>query len=174
MSVPENFRTSLRDALWSKADELGWTFLNSNEKAIWYENWTKEEAIGGVLRRFMDAGQVRVYIKDSLLKEYTQFRLSDPARVYRVLQLDQQEPKESFEKPHGHLLLDGRVVCWGKADNWKTVLLATFERAFANASYSPFASVLLLSTGRYHDSSSRELVINVANRLSIQRLEWLD
>lgn len=174
MIIPDSARTRLFETVWGEADRIDWIRLNTNEKRKYYETWTRDESIGGLLRRYLDAGKVRVYLKDTVLKEYTRNRLSAPERIYRVLGLDAENARESYEKPHGHRLEDGRILCWGKASDWKTVLLATFERAYAKDDYQAFAAVLLFSTGKFHEVDSRIIVQDVANRLGIQRLEWLD
>jgi len=174
MSIPEKFRSQLFARLWSEADRIDWIRLNTNEKRQYYETWTRDEAIGGLLRRYLEPGKIRVYLKDTILKEYTRSRLSNPDRIYRVLNVEFQGATQAYEKPHGHLLDDGKVISWGKANDWKTVLLATYERAFLNPNYVPFASVLLFSTGRFHEESAREIVKDVAKRLGIHHLAWLD
>jgi hypothetical protein len=174
MTIPSATRTSLKQRLWDTADKLGWNNLSQADKARYYEVWTKDAEIGGVISRYMDGGQVRVYIKDTLLKDYGRVRLADPVRPLRALGIDgQAADAERYIKPHGRRLEDGRVLCWGRADDWKAVLMAVHERAFASKG-KPFAVVLMSSCGRYHDAHGRAVVEDAAKKLGIERIVWLD
>lgn len=174
MTVPNNIRESLKAKLWYIADQLGWGNLGQVDKARYYEIWTRDPEIGGLLSRYLDGGQVRVYIKDSLLKDYSRLRLADPNRPLRVLGLDDETKViERYIKPHGRRLDDGRVLSWGRADDWKAILMAVHERAFAHKA-KPFAVVLVRSSGRYHETHTRAVVEDAAKKLGIERVVWLD
>ncbi len=174
MTIPSATRTSLKRRLWDIADQLGWNNLSQADKARFYEVWTKDPEIGGVISRYMDGGQVRVHIKDTLLKDYGRVRLADPGRPLRSLGIDGQvDTVEKYIKPHGRRLCDGRVMCWGRADDWKTVLMAIHERAFFSEG-KPFAAVFMSSCGRYHDEHGRAVVEDAAKKLGIERIVWLD
>lgn len=175
MSVPDTTRTDLQKKLWQRADNLGWATLSPTVKSRHYEAWTKSSEIGGRLSRYMDQGQVRVYIKDTLLKEYARSRLADHERPFRVLGIsDATCVAESFTKPHGRRLEDGRVICWGRADDWKTILMALHERTFSNSHRCPYAAVFLHALGKYHEIHARVLVEDAATKLGVARVIWLD
>lgn len=175
MSVPTTMRNMLKQRLWERADEIRWTMLSPTDKSRHYEAWTRDPDIGGQLFRYMDLGKVRLYIKDSLLKDYTRSRLARPDRPFRVLAIHPPvDVKKAYTKPHGRLLADGRLICWGQADDWKTILMALHERAFGSCDVRPYAAVFLFSTGRYHESSTRELVHDASIKLGIEKLVWLD
>lgn len=174
MTIPNNIRDVLKTKLWDIADELDWSSLGQGDKARYYEIWTRDPEIGGRLSRYMDGGQVRVYIKDTLLKAYGRVRLADPDRPLRVVGLPgDAKPVEEYIKPHGRRLEDGRVICWGRADDWKAILMAVHERAFVNKG-QPFAVVLMRASGRYHEVHARAVVEDAARRLGIDRVRWLD
>ncbi len=138
-----------------------------------YENWTNDPEVGGVLQRFMAMGQIRVYIKDSILKDYPRARRADQDKPFRMLGLDgETNVAKVFIKPHGRLLEDGRIICWGRAADWKSILLAVFERAFADRDAQPYAAILTESTGKFSDSSARLVVIEAAKCLKIEKLVW--
>ena len=173
MTIPAAVKESLKQQLWDAADQLEWDKLTNADKARFYDIWTKDDGIGGVISRYIDGSKVRVYIKDTLLKEYGKSRISDPDRPFRSVGLTKDViVAEKFIKPHGVRLVDGRVLCWGRADDWKTVLLAVHERSFVNNS-KPFAAALFSLNGRYHDIHTREVVVDAALKLRIERLEWL-
>ena len=173
MNLPDNVRDQLRERMWRIADEIDWLALGPTEKSQHYENWTKDPEVGGVLQRYMAVGQVRVYIKDSLLKGYPRARRPDQEKPFRMLRLDARVGvTRVFIKPHGRLLADGRIVCWGRAADWKSILLAIFERSFAICETKPYGAVLTESAGKYSESGVRAVVIEAARRLGIEKLIW--
>lgn len=175
MMIPEAIRDGLREKLWETADNLGWATLTDSERSQYYEKWTKDPAIGGQLAHFMDPRKVRVYIKDSLIKPYERARLlASEAEIWRALEIaSPTTAAETFIKPHGCRLEDGRVICWGKSRDWKLILMAVFERGRSRHEGRPFGAVLL-ETGRTPDEGARNLVRDAATRLGIEKLAWLD
>lgn len=175
MTVPEPTRNSLRETLWQQADELGWAMLSPSEKSRQYEAWTKDPKIGGRLGRFMNQGQVRVYIKDSLLKDFTRSQLAGFERPFRVTGISEYSSiAEIYTKPHGRRLGDGRLICWGRAHDWKTILMALHERAFDNPNICPYAAIFLFSSGRFNDDGVRRPIADAAQKLGIEKIVWLD
>lgn len=172
MSLPDRVREELRSDLYDTADRIDWMALGPAEKTQHYENWTKDPQVGGVLQRYMAPGQIRVYIKDTLLKDYPRARRADQDRPFRMLGLEGQESVRVFIKPHGRQLSDGRIVSWGRAADWKSVLMSVFERSFLGYATVPYAAVLTESSGKYSDLGARRLVIAAADRLGIERLVW--
>ncbi len=126
-----------------------------------------------MLARYMEIGQVRVYIKDSLLKDYPRARRADQVKPFRILGLPNNVASARvFIKPHGRQLADGRIVCWGRAADWKTILMAAFERSFSIPGVQAYAVVLTESAGKYADASLRSMVAEAARRLGIERTIW--
>jgi len=175
-AIPIEIRDRLRQKIWSRADELNWSKITVLERAAWYENWSKDKEIGGVLAHFMDPRKVRVYIKDSLLKAYLRSGLQDEwSRVLLSLEIEKEAEnhKKAYEKPLGRLLLDGKVVCWGNSRDWKLVLISVFERAYSTSAASPYAAVLM-ETGKTTDIGAREMIIEAGKRLGVSKVIWLD
>jgi hypothetical protein len=173
MNLPDEVRDRLRERMWRIADRIDWLALGPTEKSQYYENWTKDPEVGGVLQRYMPLGKVRVYIKDSLLKDYPRARRADQAKPFRMLGLQASVGvTRVFIKPHGRLLADGRIVCWGRAADWKAILMAVFERSFTIPETTSFAAVLTDSAGKYSDMAARAVVIEAARRLRIDKLIW--
>ncbi len=175
MSIPNHVREELKQRLWNLADDIDWMNLSPTTKSRYYEYWTQDPNIGGVLARYIDRGRVRVYLKDTLLKAYTRSKLGDESRPFRVLGLPATaDSLETYEKPHGRRLQDGRVICWGRADSWKLVLMGLFERSYASETYQPYAAVLTQATGRFHEHRVRVMVEKAAEKLGVERLVWLE
>lgn len=175
MKIPDDVRDRLRELVWSRADELGWSGLNDSERARRYEQWTREPEIGGVLAHYMDARKVRVYIKDSLLKPYVRERLSGTeAQILARLGIPtDREIAARYIKPHGIAFADGKLVSWGNSRDWKLVLMAMYERAALRPGASPHGAVLI-ENGKTADAVTRKVVGEAAGRLGIERMEWID
>ena len=175
MTIPKQIRDSIKEHLWAEADKLDWTNLSASEKAKFYSQWTETSSIGGKLGVYMDPRQIRVYLKDTLLKSYTRERLANPDRIFRVLEIESTVSiAEEYIKPHGRRLWDGRVIAWSRASEWKPTLLAVFERAFDDPNYRPFAAVLLQSSSKLSAPNTKAMVEDAARRLGIEHLIWLD
>jgi hypothetical protein len=140
-----------------------------------YSIWTDSEMVGRALAPFLDPRKIRVYIKDTLLKSYTRERMADDGSVLRLLgiPLGQQVIRE-FIKPHGRLFVDGRLVAWSKASDWKLTLMTTYERAHTIRHGSAFGVAFLESATKHPDEASREVVEEAAKRLGVERVVWID
>lgn len=178
MSIPNNVREKLWSKMWGLADQIGWADLSLVDKNKYYLNWTRDPKIGGVIAQFIEKERVRVYLKDRIMKEYTRARKSDPTRAARIrdsLGIDESiNAVKTYDKPPGQELVDGRVICWGKANNWKTILMALHERVYARRGIRPFAAVLTQASGRFQDSRTRSLVEDAARKLAVEKVVWLD
>jgi hypothetical protein len=172
--IPEQVVSKIRDLLWGRADEVGWINLADIRKAILYEQWQKDPDVGGILANYADVRNVRVYIKDSLMKPYTRERLKDPASILRLLSLSEDSTYRlpPMIKPHGRILTDGKAICWGPARDWKSILVATAERAYRNRGCTPFGAVLIKPSGKLAQPSERAVVDHLASKLGIQKLVW--
>ena len=80
---------------------------------------------------------------------------------------------EAYIKPHGRRLEDGKVVCWGKSRDWKLILMAGVRARSNPARFDPVRPVLL-ETGPTSETRKRSLVADVASRLGIEKLAWLE
>lgn len=175
MSVPDHVREQLRGQLWTLADHIGWANLSPAAKSQHYENWTLDPKIGGLLAHYIDKGQVRVYLKDTLLKDYSREQSGDESRPFRILGIAPgTRAVQSYIKPHGRRLNDGRVLCWGRAADWKAILLAVHERTYVSSKARAFAAVLTHAVGRYQEERVRAMVEDASKKLGIERVTWLD
>lgn len=175
-ALPTDIRDRIKQKIWAKADELDWPRISDLERTSWYENWTKDKDVGGVLSHFMDARKIRVYIKDSLLKPYLRSRLQDGwGIVLLALSMDARDTtfKKSYEKPHGRQLLDDKIVCWGNSRDWKSVVISVFERSYRLSSATPYAAVLI-ETGKTTDAGTREMISAAGKGLGVDRVVWIE
>ena len=175
MKIPDKVYRRIKHSLWSVADDLNWLTLPNAQKSALFEQWIRDEQVGGALSRYLDTGSVRVYIKDTIMKSYAQERIKDFHSITKLLGLaDNPAVAETYIKPHGRRLTDGKVICWGLSRDWKTILFAVFERAHVVPSGIPFAAVIMFPTGKYQQPGCRQMIETAAVKLEIKRLEWYD
>ena len=175
MSIPTKVRNAVRERVWDLAEQVDWATLSDSARSRKYEEWTRDPLIGGVLGNYVDPKQVRVYLKDSVIKPYVIALRSGHARPFRALGLsDDSISSEAYIKPHGRRLSDGRVVCWGQARDWKAILLAVWERAYEERGASPFGAVLSGASGQWAEPAIRDKAEELSRRLGVQRLIWLE
>jgi hypothetical protein len=174
MSVPETIRESLRAKLWTLADKWDWLRLSPVVKSQRYESWAKDPEIGGVLSRYMAIPKVRLYLKDSLLKDYARAKSRDGSRLLQVLGIQVSDAITTYAKPHGVKLPDGSIVCWGQAGAWKDLLMAAYERGYGGNLTAKHAVVLTHALGHYKQESIRKFVEDAAGRLGVKKVVWLE
>ena len=175
MKVPEKVYSRIKHKLWDVADKCDWTTLTDIQKSALYEEWIRDEQVGEALSRFLSPANVRVYLKDTVMKAYAREKINDFSLIMKLFQLPENPGiAERYIKPHGRKLIDGKVICWGFARDWKTVLFAVYERAHLTSSCIPYAAVLMSSAGKHQQPSYRKLIENAANRLGIVHVKWYD
>ncbi|RVM09365.1 hypothetical protein [Sinorhizobium meliloti] len=172
MSVPDMVRREIKEMLWSEADRLDWPSLSASDKSRYYGIWTETKEVGGRLSLYMDPRQVRVYIKDTLLKPYTREASANHDLAFRVLGIGTDtQPVSTYIKPHGRLLDDDRQIAWSKASEWKATLMALHERAFERG--IPYGAVLTHAGSKFSTDDDRRVVEVAASKLGIERIVWL-
>jgi hypothetical protein len=174
MSVPDDVRAALQQRLWKEADALDWSNLTASRKSSQYESWTVSPSVGGILQQYMDRGQIRVYIKDTLLKKYTQHKIADPAVVLRILKLSEADIVKKYEKPHGFMTLDKQLVAWGDSSDWKLILMGIFERSHRSFGSRMRAVLLKRAHAHFHDDESTGMVKDACQKLGIEEVYFLD
>jgi hypothetical protein len=171
--VPDSIRAEIRARLAKLADEVGWLALSPIAKSRHYENWTKDPAIGGRLSRYRDVSGVRHYIKDALMKVYSRERQGDERAILPLAGIPgDSSVRRTFIKPRGCELEDGRIVCWGRADSWKQILMAVYERSYDRDGVRPHGAVLTQAAAHFADEPSRAVVKAAAGALGISSLAW--
>ena len=139
-------------------------------KSRHYYIWSRDPSIGGKIGQYGDRTEIRVYLKDSVMKGYSQARLSDPSQPFRVLGLEAHcSVLAEYVKPHGRLLGNGSLVVWGRCADWKSVLMATFER-LRNEETTNAQAVLFEACGPLAEEPFKQMVLDAGLRLGIKRL----
>jgi hypothetical protein len=74
MEMPSEIRTKVISRLFERAEEAGWTHLSDKRRNEYYNQWVHDSEIGGRLREFASPEEVRVWIKDGPMKEFSRAR----------------------------------------------------------------------------------------------------
>lgn len=173
--ISDDLREALRKELFRQCDEMDWANMSALAKSRQYTQWVESPDVGKRLEPFLEGkGGIRVYIKDTLLKSYHRSKQSSARIPLLHLGLDPATTHlRAFEKPHGLLLTGNRVVCWGRAADWKAILMATYERAYG-ANATPYGVALLDGGSKFQTEDDRRIVEEGARRLRIYQLKWVD
>lgn len=173
MRVPEGVRADLRRKVGALAERAGWTALRASDRSRLYQEWADDPTIGGTLQRYLSLNQIRTYIKDTLIKPYARGKLHRSEDVLALLGLDAAlAARERYARPPGVRLEDGRVICWSRAEDWKQLLMAVFERSYSRPTAKPHAAVLLAAVGRHEQEPFRKLVEAAGAKLGIANIVW--
>jgi hypothetical protein len=173
-ALPVAVKKEVQARLWKRAEAMDWESMTVIERAKQYTVWVSDPEIGGVLAAYMDARKVHPYLKDTLMKPFARANLSDAGRALSALGIPPAGVvAERYERPHGVRLQTRGVVCWGKADDWKLMLMAAHERAFARR--VPIAGVVLLPPlARFIQAQARDVVEDAGRKLGIAQIAWHD
>ncbi|MCY1248789.1 hypothetical protein D9M72_622600 [compost metagenome] len=117
-----------------------------------------------------------MYIKDSLLKPYLRKQLEDGAENAMLaagLSQAVATVKKTYNKPHGRLLIDGQIICWGNSRDWKSIVISVFERAYRLDAGIPYAAVLI-ETGKTKNDGARGMIKDIGVKLGIEHIVWID
>lgn len=172
MTVPEIIRMEVYTEVCRRADQLGWLGLASSSKTRYYDVWSKDPAIGQRLVRYIEAGQIRHYIKDALIKQYTRERRDNADTMLSYAGV-KGKPESKQARPLGCRLPDGRTYVWGRANNWKILLLTLYERVYMNKTSQPTGVILTQSASHFATSRQRAVVEDAAKRLGIETVIWI-
>ncbi len=175
MKVPDETHRKIESKLWSAADSLSWPTMSDLQKSALYEEWIQDAEVGEVLSRYIRPGNVRVYIKDTIMKPYGRERIKEFPPILKLLNLPEDtKTVKNYIKPHGRRLADGKVICWGLSRDWKAILFAVFERAFVIRKAVPYSAVIMFPTGKCQQPEYRRMIDTAATKMGIEKLVWHD
>ena len=150
MKIPIAVFRGIQERIWAEADQKGWQTLADHQKSTMYENWIRDPLVGGKISQYMSAGNVRVHIKDTIMKPYGRERTKEFAPILKMLDLPESSKSiEDYVKPHGRRLEDGKVICWCLARHWENVLIAVYERAYLVQRAVPFCAILFFPAAEF-------------------------
>lgn len=154
------------------ANASDWAHLNITERKAFYEKWTADNNIGGMLRQIMPASRIRVYLKDTIIRDYTRALRPSLEGMLKNKNIDCGATKQ-FNKPKAILCDKKALYTLAAALEWKGALLSAFERAHeARALEINKVFFIQHSRDRFVDSSYRAMIEDAARKLGIS-IEWV-
>ncbi len=155
------------------ANEVDWQHLTIPQRKQYYEDWTLDSRIGGRLRMVMQPSQVRVYLKDTVMKAYSRAQRPQLPYLLESMDIDCDRVQQEFIKPVAILCNDGNLYTIAAAKEWKTAIMSAFERG-ATVKYLQRNVVFIIdhTTGRFVDKSYRAIIDEAARRLNVE-VHWV-
>jgi hypothetical protein len=181
--VPKEVRDSVIREIYQQAEQVDWEDISDREKSAHYANWVADAKIGDKLADYYTADGMRVWLKDTPLKEYAR-AIEDfgPFAKYTTKRLTPPDefippilgsrwtvvPGSISEKPMHCLFTDGtqeRYVCWGKPRSFSILLWA----AVNNVVTSPTCPLMVvyLRDGKAIDEEQKLLHEKIAGHCSL-------
>jgi hypothetical protein len=158
----------VRDRVYQKANQADWLHLTIPEKKELYEKWTEDPEIGGLLRTIMPVRNIRVYLKDTYMGEYSRSKKIHIRELLKSMGVTCSSIDQEFIKPEAILCDQSKLYTVSRAKDWKIALINSFERAKQNSSISKNIMYLTEHTnGMYSDVKYRELIEDAGNRLGV-------
>jgi hypothetical protein len=168
MAIPTVIRSIIFEKLWSEADRIGWNKLTISEKTLQYKNWAQEDEIGGILSKYMSVERVHPYIKDSIMKSYVKNNRESVPNILRIAGFSSEEKVvKEYVKPFGILLESNEMIVWGRAVDWKIIMLSIYERTYKN-NFIPQCVILNTHHGRFSTTEFRDLIFSSSQQLGIK------
>lgn len=172
-SSPSDAKKTVRKKLYKLADQVDWIHLTIPEKQRYYETWTADPNIGGLLEQIMEPQKVRVYLKDSIMKTYSKERRLNLHDLLASMSLNSSEITREYIKPQALLCDSTDLFTISTAKEWRVAMLSAYERAYEIKQLKK--NILFLinhTTGKYVDQSYRDMVESAGTRLNI-RVHWV-
>ncbi len=155
------------------ADQHDWSRLSIDAKTKLYEEWTNDPEIGGALARVMEANRVRVYLKDTVIRNYARAQRPELLKLLNALSISCEDVSKNYSRPTGVLCDTSSLYTLTMAKEWKIALMSAFERA--NEEGGVTQNKLFIrehNVGRFVDASYRALIEGAGRRLDID-IVWL-
>ncbi len=157
----------------SIADKADWSHLSIPERQKYYEEWTDDPEIGGTLAQIMEPRRIRVYLKDTIMKDYAKSKRPELKKLLGSLSYSYIIASKNYIKPVG-LLCDGnKLYTISVAKEWKISLLSAFERGYEVKNIKENVLFIIDHTsGRFVDNSYRKLIEDSSSRLGV-KIIWV-
>ncbi len=147
--IPLPVRRQVATLLYREAISMDWELRNNDEKDAQYTRWVDDPEIGGRIAQYRPLSKVRVWIKDTPMKEFdralegiheiysdcAEQGYAGPQEILEKAGLDgwTVKPGSVGEKPMHVTARSGqaeRYVCWGKSEKFNDLITAALHQAF--------------------------------------------
>jgi len=156
------------------ADDVDWSYLTIPQRQRYYEEWTDAPEIGGLLGQVMEVHNVRVYLKDTVMRAYARGRRPGMEKLLASMSISCGQVTRAYIKPEA-VLCDGRdLYTTTVAKEWKGAIMSAFERGCEVRNVR--RNVVFMSehtVGRFVDQAYRDVIGAAAKRLGVEVL-WME
>lgn len=157
------------------ADQVGWSHLTIEERRKHYEAWTNDENIGGLLGQVIDPNRVRVWLKDTVIKNYMKGKRPGVPTFLSRTGVPCGSILRTYIKPdavlceHADLFVRGNLFTLSVAKEWRVALMSAYERAVEITRIDRnIVFVIEHTSGRYTDQSYRDMISGAGAKLGVE------
>ena len=155
------------------ADEVDWSHLTIPERSKLYEFWTADPQVGGLLNEVMDPERVRVYLKDTIMKNYARSRRPEILPLLRSMSMPCDPVLQEYIKPVAVLCDHRYLYTLTVAKEWKISIMSAYERGLDVGNLDRnIVFITEHTTGRFVDRSYRNMIESAAERLEVD-VRWV-
>lgn len=159
--------------VWEIADHIDWRHLTITQKKQYYEKWTNDPEIGGILVTVMESERVRVYLKDTVMKQYARDQLPELDAILEGLGIKYVEITKEYIKPTGMLCDRQDIFSLAPARIWKIAIMNAYERGCEVTHLKRNIVFITDHTAhRFIDRAYQELIESAATRLGVE-VRWV-
>lgn len=173
LELPDDPRKDIIRRVREMADKADWCHLKIPEKSALYRQWVNDPTIGGELARLDGPDSVRVFLKDTVIKQYLKEKRPVLKDLLKQMGLDCKHVTTTYEKPEALLCDDGRLYTLAVAKEWRVAIFSAFERAHDRGKVT---ENLVFFTDhdvdRYTDRSYKTMIEHGAEKLDV-KIHWI-
>jgi hypothetical protein len=173
MNNEADMKQTVARRLYDIADKIDWTHLTIPQRQKYYEIWTNDPQIGGVLRQVMEVSRIRVYLKDTIMRTYSRQQRPTILTLLSSMSISCNHIVREYVKPQAILCDKNKLYTLAAAKEWKIAIMSAFERGCEVRTTSK--NIVFFNdhvTGRFVDKEYKDLIEAAAKRLDIE-VQWL-
>jgi len=129
LKLPENPRQEIVRRVREMADKADWCHLKIHERSALYRQWCNDPTIGGELAKLGGPDSVRVFLKDTVIKQYLKEKRPVLKDLLKQMGLECKRVTREYEKPEAQLCDNRRLYTLAVAKEWRVAIFSAFERA---------------------------------------------
>lgn len=134
-NIPKDKRERIFELVYDRADAFGYCTRNRPDNSMFMNSLVNDPEIGGVLSQYMPTGEVRTYVKDTILNRYTKDLVKRKMATIEPIPVFQMvfEVDTLFVGQTGHITVcrasnnDVYVLSTGTYLKWETALRKALE-----------------------------------------------
>ncbi|MBB5857643.1 DUF4365 domain-containing protein [Amycolatopsis umgeniensis] len=180
--MPKKVRAAVVSSAYRAADQVGWDQLPNVERSRLYSAWVDDPSIGGIMAPYFSKQSIRIWLKDSLMKEYV--RAKEGVGPYaQFVTIRYPTPDEIVSaacgngwfvesgsmtiKPSHCFATDGiyrRHIFWGEAASFENLIVA----ALAVAEGELLRPIVVILHRKNHSMEQKLTLRKLADRAQVK------